>query len=48
MQQLRGTLAGPGKLAKQEVEHMLELFEDPEWAALSPLILAAWGRRPET
>jgi hypothetical protein len=25
---------------------MLELFEDPKWAAYSPIILGAWGRRP--
>lgn len=46
MQQLRGRLVGPGMLSDAEVDRMLALFEDPAWSALSPLIVAAWGRRP--
>jgi SAM-dependent methyltransferase len=45
MEQLRGTLVGDGKLSDQEVDRMLELFENPEWSALTPIIMAAWGRR---
>jgi SAM-dependent methyltransferase len=43
---LRPRLAGSGLLSDAEVDRMLELFEDPNWAAYSPIILAAWGRRP--
>jgi hypothetical protein len=44
MEQLRPHLVGSGKLSDTEVDHMLELFADPDWAALSPVILGAWGR----
>lgn len=44
MEQLRPRLVGPGKLTDAEVDRMLELFADPEWAALSPIILGCWGR----
>jgi 2-polyprenyl-3-methyl-5-hydroxy-6-metoxy-1,4-benzoquinol methylase len=43
---LRERLIGTGKLTSAEVDRMLELFDDPGWSALSPIILAAWGRRP--
>jgi len=46
MEQLRPRLVGPGKLSDAEVDRMLALFADPDWAALSPVIFAAWGRRP--
>jgi SAM-dependent methyltransferase len=42
---LRERLVGPDKLTDAQVERMLELFDDPDWAALSPIIMAAWGRR---
>jgi hypothetical protein len=29
------------------LEQVLELFEDPDWSAFSPIIVAAWGRRPD-
>jgi SAM-dependent methyltransferase len=45
MEQLRPGLVGSDKLSDAEVDRMLELFADPEWAALSPVIFAAWGRR---
>jgi SAM-dependent methyltransferase len=41
---LRGRLVGPGQLTDAEVDRMLELFADPAWSALSPLIVAAWGQ----
>jgi ubiquinone/menaquinone biosynthesis C-methylase UbiE len=44
MAQLRGRLVGADKLSDAEVDRMLELFEDPRWAALSPIIFAAWGQ----
>jgi len=42
---LRPRLTGPGLLTDAEVDEMLAHFDDPEWAALSPIIMAAWGRR---
>lgn len=44
MAHLRGRLVGPGKLSDTEVDRMLELFNDPEWAAFSPIMVTAWGR----
>jgi SAM-dependent methyltransferase len=46
MAHLRTRLTGEGKLSASEIDRMLEIFDDPRWAALSPVILAAWGRRP--
>jgi 2-polyprenyl-3-methyl-5-hydroxy-6-metoxy-1,4-benzoquinol methylase len=43
---LRARLVGPGLLSEAEIDRMLELFDDPDWAAYSPLIVGAWGRRP--
>jgi hypothetical protein len=43
---LRARLVGVGKLTDDEVDRMLALFEDPHWSAFSPIIMAAWGRRP--
>jgi SAM-dependent methyltransferase len=43
---LRPRLVGSNLLTDAEVDRMLELFGDPNWAALSPLIVAAWGQRP--
>jgi SAM-dependent methyltransferase len=44
MEQLRPRLVGPDRLSDAEIDRMLELFADPDWAALSPIIFAAWGR----
>jgi SAM-dependent methyltransferase len=43
---LRARLVAPGLLSDEEIDRMLELFDDPEWAAYSPIIVGAWGRRP--
>jgi SAM-dependent methyltransferase len=43
---LRARLVGEGLLSDTEVDRMLALFDDPDWAAYSPIIVAAWGRRP--
>jgi SAM-dependent methyltransferase len=45
MAHLRPRLTGPGKLSDAQIDRMLELFADPAWAALSPIIFACWGRR---
>jgi SAM-dependent methyltransferase len=42
---LRGRLTGPDLLSAEEIDAMLGFFEDPDWAALSPIIFAAWGRK---
>ncbi|MGP0088723.1 MAG: class I SAM-dependent methyltransferase [Xanthobacteraceae bacterium] len=44
MEQLRSRLVAPDKLTDAEVDRMLELFANPGWAALSPIIFACWGR----
>jgi SAM-dependent methyltransferase len=43
---LRPRLLQSGKLTDDEIARMLQLFDDPRWSAFSPIILAAWGRRP--
>lgn len=43
---LRQGLTRPDLLSPVEIDRMLEHFDDPAWSALSPLIVAAWGRRP--
>jgi hypothetical protein len=44
MRQLRGRLVKSGGLSNAEIDRMLELFANPEWAAFSPIIMACWGR----
>lgn len=44
MRQLRERLTGPGKLNALEIDFMLEFFDNPDWAALSPIIFACRGR----
>lgn len=46
MAHLRSRLVGPGRLTDAEVDTMLELFDDPNWAAFSPIMVTAWGRLP--
>ena len=46
MAQLRPRLTGPGKLTGTEIDRMLELFDDPAWAAISPIVFACCGRSP--
>lgn len=46
MAHLRPRLVGPDGLTDQEVDEMLDLFDDPEWSAFTPVIVACWGRRP--
>jgi 2-polyprenyl-3-methyl-5-hydroxy-6-metoxy-1,4-benzoquinol methylase len=45
MKQLRGRLVGTGKLTDGDINRMLEIFADPRWSAISPIIFACWGRR---
>jgi SLT domain-containing protein len=46
MAHLRARLVGPDKLTDAEVDRMVELFDDPNWAAFSPIMVTAWGRLP--
>ena len=46
VEQLREQHVAGGYLAPGEIEHILAMLEDPAFAATSPMILAAWGRRP--
>ena len=46
MAHLRTRLVGPDKLTDTEVDRMLELFDDPNWAAFTPTMVTAWGRLP--
>lgn len=43
---LRGQLVGDGKLSDAEIDTMLGTFDAPEFAAYSPVIMAAWGQKP--
>ena len=44
MAQLRQRLVQEGGVDDAEVEQMLEMFENPDFAAWTPVILAAWGQ----
>lgn len=44
MRQLRQRLVREGRITDAEINRMLELFADPDWAAFSPIIMACWGR----
>jgi SAM-dependent methyltransferase len=46
MAHLRSRLVGEGKLNDAEIDRMLELFDNPNWAAFSPVIVGAWGQKP--
>jgi SAM-dependent methyltransferase len=47
MAQLRDRLSSSGRLSLSEIDVMLDLFEEPEFSAWTPVIVSAWGRRPE-
>lgn len=44
--QLGDPLVAAGYLAAAEIPPLEQLFADPAFAATSPLVIAAWGRRP--
>lgn len=46
-EQLRPQLTRSRLLSEWDVEEFIELLDDPDYAWLSPTIVAAWGRRPE-
>jgi SAM-dependent methyltransferase len=44
MRQLRKRLVSEGGISDAEIDRVLGLFADPDWAAFSPIIMACWGR----
>ena len=48
MAQIRDRLVRERGLEDAEVGQMLEMFENPDFAAWTPVIVAAWGRAGET
>ena len=44
--QLRGPMIEAGLIDAADVEAALELFADTRMAAMSPIMMGAWGRRP--
>jgi SAM-dependent methyltransferase len=47
MAQLTDRLTSSGRVSASEIDEMLDLFEDREFSAWTPVIVSAWGRRPE-
>lgn len=45
MEQVRSRLTGDDKLSAAEIDRMLDLFDDPDWSAITPIVFAAWGTR---
>ena len=45
-QQLREPLIGSGLATGQEVDGLLALFDDPDFAVMMAVTVAAWGQRP--
>jgi SAM-dependent methyltransferase len=44
--QLRDEMVASGIASEEDVEVALALCDDPELAVVSPVVMAAWGRRP--
>jgi ubiquinone/menaquinone biosynthesis C-methylase UbiE len=44
--QSRKEMIESGLLAEKEFESCIQLMEDPEWVSISPLMVSAWGRKP--
>jgi hypothetical protein len=45
-EQLRGDLIDAAYITEQEFEQDLARLEEPDFLAPSPIMWAAWGRRP--
>jgi SAM-dependent methyltransferase len=45
-EQMRQEAITAGFITNEEVEHMLALLDDPDFAVSSPALFTAWGRRP--
>ena len=46
-EQLRDRLIGEGQVTAEEIARRLALLDDPEFLAMSPINMVAWGRRPQ-
>jgi hypothetical protein len=46
LEQLRDPILTSGLMSATELEAALALSDDPHLAAMSPVMMAAWGRRP--
>ena len=47
IERVRAHMEGSGTVSNTEIEETLALLDDPAFAALSPMTMAVWGRRPE-
>jgi SAM-dependent methyltransferase len=43
--QLRDEIVGDGLAPAHDVDHVIALCDDPSFSIVSPLVMAAWGRR---
>jgi hypothetical protein len=46
LEQLRGGIVDSGLLDAADADAAIELCADPGFSSLSPIMMAAWGRRP--
>ena len=44
--QVREPMLASGLVSEADIEHVLALCDDPAFASVSPIVMAAWGRRP--
>lgn len=47
-EQIRVEAVAQGLISEQEVEAVLALLQDPTFAASTPIMMSAWGRKPES
>jgi SAM-dependent methyltransferase len=43
---VRPRLIGPEKVTDSEMDAMLDLLDNPQWAAIGPIMFAVWGQKP--
>lgn len=48
VEQLREPMVEAGMATAEDLDRLCALLDDPAFAAMSPLIVAAWGHRPPT
>ncbi len=46
LQQLRHEILAERILSPEEFDDALQVFDDPTWSRISPLMVSAWGRKP--
>ena len=47
-EQISAEAVAQGLMSEQEVEDVLALLDDPSFAASTPIMMSAWGRKPES